>query len=219
MYVVFLGAPGAGKGTQAGVVAEKLKLAHVATGDLFRAALKQGTPLGLEAKKFMEKGTLVPDEITIKMVMERLAAPDIKNGVILDGFPRNTEQAKALDAALPKTGKKIDKVVYIKVSEPELIKRLAGRWICRDCQTPYHEIDNPSKVKGKCDKCGGQLYQRADDTVETVKNRLKVFFAETAPLIEYYTKTGKLVEVNGEGTVDSITKSIIKALGDKPTQK
>lgn len=215
MYVVFLGAPGAGKGTQAGVVAEKLKLVHVATGDLFRAALKQGTPLGLEAKKYMDKGTLVPDEITIKMVLERLAAPDIKNGVILDGFPRNLEQARALDQALAKQGKQIDRVAYIKVSEPELLKRLGGRWICRDCQTPYHEVDSPPKVKGKCDKCGGQLYQRADDNVETVKKRLVVYFAETAPLIEYYTKSGKLAEVNGEGKMDAITRAIIKAVENK----
>ncbi len=215
MYIVFLGAPGAGKGTQAAVVAEKLKLAHVATGDLFRAALKEGTPLGLEAKAYMEKGVLVPDEITIKMVLERLAAPDTRNGVILDGFPRNLEQARALDEALAKQGKQMDRVAYIKVSEPELLKRLGGRWICRDCQTPYHEVDSPPRAKGICDKCGGKLYQRADDTPETVKKRLLVYFAETARLIDYYTKSGKLVEVNGEGAVDAVTRAILKAVEKK----
>ncbi len=219
MYIVFLGAPGAGKGTQAAVVAERLKLAHVATGDLFRAALKQGTPLGLEAKSYMEKGVLVPDEITIKMVLEKLGAPDTRNGAVLDGFPRNLEQAKALDQALSGQGKRMDRVVYIKVSEPELLKRLGGRWICRDCQTPYHEIDSPPKVKGICNKCGGQLYQRADDTPETVKKRLKVYFAETAPLIEYYTRSGKLAEVNGEGAVDEVTRAILSALGKQTSAR
>jgi adenylate kinase len=212
MYVVFLGAPGAGKGTQAANVAKELKLAHIASGDLFRQALAQGTELGIQAKSYMEKGMLVPDEITIRMVLERLSAPDCKGGVILDGFPRNLEQAEALDKALARQAKGIDKVVYIKVSEEELLKRLSGRWICRNCQTPYHEVNSPPKVKGKCDKCGGELYQRADDTVETVKKRLQVYFAQTAPLIDYYTKAGKLLEIDGEGGVDEVSRRIVAAL-------
>lgn len=213
MYVIFLGAPGAGKGTQAAVVAEKLRLAHVATGDLFRQALKEGTSLGLEAKKYMEKGQLVPDKITVQMLLERIAAPDCRGGAILDGFPRNLAQAEALDKALRERKSKIDKVVYIKVSEDELLKRLGGRWICRNCQTPYHEVDSPPRVKGKCDKCGGELYQRADDTPETVKKRLVVYFADTAPLIDYYKKSGKLVEIDGQGEISEISRRIVGALG------
>ncbi len=219
MYIVLLGAPGAGKGTQADILKEKLNLAHVASGDLFRQALAKGTPLGLQAKAYMEKGQLVPNEITIKMVLERLEAPDTKNGVLLDGFPRNVEQAKALDEALKKQNKAIDKAVYIKVSEAELLKRLTGRWICRNCQTPYHEVNSPPKVKGKCDKCGGDLYQRPDDNTETIKNRLKVFFAETTPLIDYYTKAGKLLEINGEGTMEEISNRIISSIQSKNKKK
>lgn len=212
MYIVFLGAPGAGKGTQAARVAEELKLAHIATGDLFRQAQAQGTELGLAAKAYMEKGALVPGEITIRMVLERISAPDCKGGLIFDGFPRSLKQAQALDKALTEQKKAVDKVVYIKVSEKELITRLSGRWICRQCQTPYHEVNSPPKVAGKCDKCGGELYQRADDTEATIKNRIKVFFAETAPLIEYYTKAGKLLEVDGAGEVDEVARRIVKSL-------
>jgi len=212
VYIVFLGAPGAGKGTQAGVVAEEMKLAHVATGDLFRQAQQQGTNLGLQAKAYMEKGMLVPDEITIKMVLERLSAPDCENGVILDGFPRNLEQAKALDKALMEQSKAIDKVIYIKVAEEDLLQRLSGRWICRNCQTPYHATISPPKVPGKCDRCGGELYQRPDDRVETVKERLKVYFSQTAPLIDYYTRSGKLIEVDGGGAVDEVSRRIISVL-------
>ncbi|MDD5082087.1 MAG: adenylate kinase [Dehalococcoidales bacterium] len=215
MYVVFLGAPGAGKGTQAAVVAKKLNLAHIATGDLFRQAIEKGTALGTQAKSYMEKGMLVPDKITIQMVLDRLLAPDCVAGVILDGFPRNLEQAKALDEALVTRNKTIDKVVYIKVSEQELLKRLGGRWICRSCQAPYHATDSPPRVWGKCDKCGGELYQRADDTAETVKKRLEVYFAQTAPLIDYYTKVGKLAEVEGEGGIEAVSTRIVSALKGK----
>ncbi len=213
MYIIFLGAPGAGKGTQAANVARELNLVHIASGDLFRQALEQGTGLGIQAKSYMEKGMLVPDEITIKMVLERISAPDCEAGVILDGFPRNLQQAKALDKALAEPAKSIDKVVYIKVSEDELLKRLSGRWICRNCQTPYHAVGSPPKVWGKCDKCGGELYQRPDDTVETVKKRLQVYFAQTAPLIDYYTQAGKLLEIDGEGSVDKVSRKIVAALG------
>lgn len=219
MYVVFLGAPGAGKGTQAAEVAKDLKLAHIATGDMFREAQKKGTKLALEAKTYMEKGLLVPDEITIKMVQERISAADCVNGVIFDGFPRNIAQAQALDKAMAEQGKAIDKVIYIKVSEAELLKRLGGRWICRACQTPYHEVASPPKVKGVCDKCGGELYQRADDVPETIKERLKVFFAQTSPLIEYYTKTGKLVEVNGEGSMEDIKQRIVTGINKKSAHR
>ena len=213
MYIVILGAPGAGKGTQAAVVAEKLKAAHIATGDMFREAQEQETDLARQAVSYMEKGQLVPDEITIRMVLERIAAPDCVNGVVFDGFPRNLKQAEALDEALVEQGKTVDKVVYIKVPETELLERLSGRWICRQCQTPYHALNSPPKTPGKCDRCGGELYQRADDTVETVKERLKVYFVQTAPLIDYYTRAGKLLEVDGEGGVDEVGERILASIG------
>lgn len=212
MYIILLGAPGAGKGTQAVYVARQLNLVHIATGDLFRRAIEEGTELGKQAKYYMEKGTLGPDEITIGMVLERMSAPDCKSGVVFDGFPRNLVQAKALDKALAKQAKIIDMVVYIKVSEKELLRRLSGRWICRDCQTPYHAVNSPPKVRGKCDRCGGELYQRPDDTEETVKKRLEVYFTETAPLIDYYTRLGKLKAVDGEGSIDKVGEKIIAAL-------
>jgi len=212
LYIVFLGAPGAGKGTQAARVAQELKLAHIATGDLFRQALEQGTDLAMKAKSYVEKGVLVPDEITIRMVLERLSAPDCERGVIFDGFPRNLKQAEALDKALAKEGKAVEKVVYIKVSVEELLNRLSGRWICRQCQTPYHTVNSPPRVWGKCDKCGGELYQRPDDTVETVKKRLEVYFTETASLIDYYTQAGKLLEIDGEGSVDEVARRIVPIL-------
>lgn len=212
MYIVLLGAPGSGKGTQASVISKELKLVHIATGDLFRQAQAAGTGLGMQAKSYMEKGMLVPDEITIKMVLERISAPDCKHGVTLDGFPRNLKQAEALDKALTGQSQAIDKVIYIKVSEKELIKRLSGRWICRSCQFPYHIVNSPPRVSGKCDKCGGDLYQRADDTIETIEKRLKTYFAETAPLIGYYTRSGKLLEVEGEGDVGEVGKRMVEAL-------
>ena len=212
MYIVFLGAPGAGKGTQAVNVAQKLSLIHIASGDLFRQAIEQESELGKQVKSYMEKGILVPDEITVQMVLERMSAPDCKHGAILDGFPRNLGQAEALDKAMAQQGKAIDKVVYIKVSEEELLNRLGERWICRQCQTPYHATNSPPKILGKCDRCGGELYQRPDDTAETVKKRLEVYFSQTAPLIKYYTQVGKLLEVDGEGSVDGISDRIAVAL-------
>ena len=216
MYnIIFMGAPGAGKGTQASMVAEKLNLAHISSGDLFRQALEQGTELGMQAKSYMERGILVPDEITIQMVMERLSAPDSENGVILDGFPRNLPQAEALDSALGEQGKTIAKVIYIRVSEDELVSRLSRRWLCRQCQAVYNTANSPPKVKGKCDKCGGTLYQRPDDKPETVKKRLGVYFAETAPLIDYYRRQGKLLEIEGEGSVEEVTRRIVSALPEE----
>ncbi|MFA5308349.1 MAG: adenylate kinase [Dehalococcoidales bacterium] len=213
MYIVLLGAPGAGKGTQAVMLAEKLKLVQVASGDLFRKALQQQTELGKKAKVYMEKGQLVPDEITIQMVLERLSAPDCANGAIFDGFPRNIEQAKALDKAMTQKSRTIDKVVNIVVNKEEVLRRLGGRWVCRNCQAPYHEVDNPPKVKGKCDRCGGELYQRADDNTETIKKRLEVYNKETSPLIAYYKKAGKLLEVVSEGGPEAVHRKIMTALG------
>jgi adenylate kinase len=212
VYIILLGAPGAGKGTQAVMLSEKKKLTQVASGDLFRKALQQQTDLGKKAKSYMDKGQLVPDEITIQMVLDRLNEPDVKYGAILDGFPRNIKQAEALDKALAKQSKKIDKAINIKVSEEEVVRRLSGRWICRNCQAPYNEVDSPSKVKGICDRCGGQLYQRDDDKAETVKKRLEVYQKETSPLIDYYQKAGKLVEVVSEGGPEAVNKKILTAL-------
>ena len=212
MYIIFLGAPGVGKGTQAAYVAQKLNLVHIASGNLFRQAIEQGTELGMQTKSYMERGVLVPDPISIRIVLERMSAPDCEPGVILDGFPRNLKQAEALDKALAQQAKAIDKVIYIKVSEEELTKRLSGRWVCRNCQTPYHIISSPPKVWGKCDKCGGELYQRPDDTIEAIKKRLEVYFAETAPLIDYYTQAGKLLEIDGERGVDEVGRRIVAAL-------
>lgn len=212
MYIILLGAPGAGKGTQAVKMAEKLGLAQVASGDLFRKALAGQTELGKKAKVYMDKGQLVPDEITIQMVLERLAAPDVVKGAILDGFPRNLGQARALDKALAERSKAIDKVVYIKVAENELLKRLGGRWVCRQCQAPYHEVDSPPKKQGVCDRCEGELYQRDDDRPGTVKKRLEVYLAETSPLIDYYRKAGKLLEINGEGSLEAVNRQILAVL-------
>jgi len=211
-FIVFLGAPGAGKGTQAATIAGELKLAHIATGDLFRLAQTQGTELALKAKSYMDKGELVPDEITIQMVLERISAPDCQNGVIFDGFPRNVRQAEALDKALGELGEAITGVVLIKVSEEELLKRLTGRRICKECQTPYHIIYSPPKLEGKCDKCGGELYQRSDDNEETIKNRLGIYNNETAPLINFYNGVGKLLEVDGGVNPEEVGRSIIESL-------
>lgn len=215
MYIIFLGAPGAGKGTQAIGVAKEFGLISIATGDLFRQAVERGDDLGKKVKEYMEKGTLVPNEITVQMVLNKLSEPESQNGVILDGFPRNLGQAEALDEAFEKENKKIDSVVYIKVEEQELIRRLSGRWVCRSCQSPYSIQGALTEEQKKCSKCGGELYQRLDDNLETIKNRLKVYFNETAPLIEYYRNTGRLVEVDGEGEVGEITQRIIKALREK----
>jgi len=213
--LILLGAPGAGKGTQAVTISKKLGLVHIASGDLFRKEQESGSELGKIVKSYMEKGQLVPDEITVKMVLGRISAPDCAKGVILDGFPRTLEQARALDKALAAEGKSIDKVLYIKVSNKELLRRLSGRWICRNCQTPYNIVEVPSKVAGKCDRCGGELYQRADDTEETARKRLDVYFRQTAPLIKYYTEAGKLVELDGENSVDKVGSALIAAVKSK----
>jgi adenylate kinase len=212
LYIILLGPPGAGKGTQAAYVARKLGLVHVSSGDLFRQALERGDNLAREVKSYMERGVLVPDELTVRMVLEQLEAPDCTAGVVLDGFPRNLKQAQALDENLRERGMAIDSVVSIKVSSQEILRRLGGRWVCRGCQAPYHATDSPPEVAGKCDRCGGELYQRPDDNVETIKKRLAVYTQETAPLIAYYAERGKLIEVDGEGSAESVARRIIAAL-------
>lgn len=210
MCIIFLGAPGAGKGTQAMRVAQELGLVHIASGDLFRQAVSRGDELGLKVKNYMEKGMLVPDEVTIGMILEKVSQS--RGGIILDGFPRNLGQAEALDEAFRKRNKIIDKVVYIKVPETELVRRLSGRWLCRNCQMPYNRQSSPPKVWNRCDRCGGELYQRPDDRPETVKKRLKIYFNETAPLVEYYRQRDKLLEIDGEGSVEKVTRRIIQNL-------
>ena len=212
MYAILLGGPGAGKGTQADRISRRLGLAHIASGDLFRQEQASGSELGKIAKSYMEKGQLVPDEVTVKMILGRISQPDCASGILLDGFPRTLEQAKALDEALGKSNQGIDLVLHIKVPSEELIRRLSGRWICRDCQTPYNVVEAPPKVAGKCDKCGGELYQRADDAEETVRKRLDVYVAQTAPLIEYYASAGKLAEVNGEQGIEQVGRDLIAAI-------
>lgn len=213
MYIVFMGPPGAGKGTQAERVAEELGLEHIAPGDLFRQAVKQGDRLGTEVKAFMEQGILVPDNITIKVILERLSKQADCEGVVLDGFPRNYNQAVALDEALEQQKKTIDLAVNILVGQPELVRRLSSRWLCRECQAPYSFGSQPAETARRCQACGGELYQRPDDNPETVARRLEVYFAETAPLVDYYRKQNKLVEVEGEGGVEEVTGRIIRALG------
>ena len=215
MFLVFLGAPGAGKGTQAAIISRKLGLAHVASGDLFRQAADKGTELGKSVKTYMDKGALVPDEVTIQLISERLNEPDCRSGCIFDGFPRTIDQARALDRMLTGRGEVIDKAIYIEVAEKELLKRLSGRWICRKCQAPYHEVTSPPKVRNICDKCDGELYQRSDDTEETVKERLKVYFAQTTPVLDYYRAEGKLFAVDGNLGMEEVSDKIIDILGPK----
>ncbi len=212
MYIILIGAPGAGKGTQAALLVEALGLPHVASGDLFRENLQNETPLGLQAKSYMDRGELVPDDVTIAMVRERLSRPDCEAGAILDGFPRTVAQAKALDKVLAEEGRAIDIVPYIKVAEETLVARLAGRWICGQCQTPYHALASPPRRRGICDECGGQLYQRDDDKPQTVRKRLEVYFAQTMPVIEHYRHLRLLVEVEGEGSIEEVQARLLKAI-------
>jgi adenylate kinase len=212
MIILFLGAPGAGKGTQASIIAKKLGIPHISTGDIFREAVSKGTELGKKAKEYMDRGELVPDEIVIGIVKERIVADDCKNGFVLDGFPRTVAQAEALDQVLSEIDRKIDYVLNIVVSEDEVVKRLTGRRTCKNCGAVYHVIFNPPQKEGVCDVCGGELYQRDDDKEETVRNRLRVYFEKTAPLIDYYRNKGVLVDINGEQTVDEVTKEIERVI-------
>ena len=213
MILILLGPPGAGKGTQAALVSQGAGVAHVATGDLFRENIRNQTELGMQAKAFVDKGALVPDELTVRMLLDRLDRPDTQKGVLLDGFPRTVDQARALDDALKQRGQAVDQVLYINVGEEEVVRRLAGRWTCRKCGAVYHQVFSPPKQAGKCDQCGGELYQRDDDKPETVRNRLTVFNQQTAPLIDYYKGRGKLLEVNGEQEADAVGKDLLKAAG------
>jgi len=212
MHIIMLGAPGAGKGTQADILSNEMNLPHIASGDLFRQALEERTEVGLLAKSYMDKGELVPDEVAIKMILERINQPDCTSGCLLDGFPRTLHQAEVLDKALKEQGKTIDKAIYIEVPNEELVKRLSGRRLCRVCQTPYHIISSPPKTPEKCDKCGGALYQRSDDREETVKDRLSIFFTQTVPILDYYKKQGKLIRVNGNLGIQGVAREIISAL-------
>jgi adenylate kinase len=212
MRIVLLGAPGAGKGTQASVIGDRKGIAHVASGDLFRKHLGEGTDLGKRAKTFMDKGDLVPDDVTVKMVLERIAEPDAAGGFVLDGFPRTGPQAEALDAALADAGQVLDVTPLIEVDTEVLVGRLAGRWICRSCQTPYHEITAPPNQACVCDKDGGELYQRDDDKPEVVRARLQTYETLTAPLIDYYEGQGKLVRVNGQQDVEKVTADLLAAV-------
>jgi adenylate kinase len=214
MRIVLLGGPGSGKGTQAKKLVDKLGIPQVSTGDIFRAALKEGTPMGLKAKTYMDKGELVPDEVVIGVVEERLVKPDLDRGFMLDGFPRTLPQAQALDRILATQSKPIDHAILVDVPAEDLVIRLSGRRTCKnsDCGMMYHVKFNPSKKEGICDACGKELYQRADDTEATVRERLTVYEKQTAPLIDYYDKKGLLRRIVGVGPIDKIFADIEKVL-------
>ncbi|SRR6266508_2511862 len=212
MNIVLIGAPGAGKGTQAQTLAADLGMVHVASGDMFRAAMARQTPLGMKAKEFVDRGELVPDQITVAMVIDRLQEPDAEDGVILDGFPRNVPQAEALDRALADNGSHVDEALYLAVQPDELLRRLSGRWLCRQCQASYHEVFNPPRVAGKCDVCGGELYQREDDSIETARRRLDVYFEQTTPIIDYYRRRGVLEEIDGQRAIPEVRKAMLGAV-------
>ncbi|MBZ0252110.1 MAG: adenylate kinase [Candidatus Methylomirabilis sp.] len=212
MNLIFLGPPGAGKGTQTQILVEKRGLPQISTGDILRQAVKDKSPLGLEAKGFMNRGELVPDEVVIGIVQERLKKPDCQGGFILDGFPRTVPQADALGEALGKAGKKIDAVVSLAVEDAELLKRLTGRRVCSACGAMYHVIFDPARNEGICDKCGGSLYQRDDDQEDTIRARLEVYREQTEPLIQYYRKAGLLRTVEGTGSTGEIAARIAAIL-------
>ncbi len=213
MNIVLMGPPGAGKGTQAEVMARNLIVPHISTGDIFRANIKAGTELGKLANQYISKGDLVPDEVTMAMIKDRLAEDDCVNGFILDGLPRTIGQADALEEILNEQGKKLDKVVNIDVPIEKLIERLSGRRVCRNCSQTYHLVNNPPTEAGRCDECGGELYQRADDSEETIKNRLDVYLAQSSPLIEYYDKKGLLLSVNGDQSINNVLTEVGRGLG------
>ena len=212
MQLILMGAPGAGKGTQAAKLVKEFKIPQISTGDMFRAAVKEGTELGKAAKACMDAGKLVPDEVTIGIVRERLAKDDCKNGFILDGFPRTVEQADALKAILAELGKTLTRVLNIHVPSEDLIERAVGRRICKKCGATYHVKFNATKVEGICDECGGELYQRADDNVETMTNRLNVYVESTRPLIEYYKAAGIYTEIDGRQSIDKVSEDLISVL-------
>lgn len=213
MRILLMGPPGAGKGTQAEKLTEKLNIPHISTGDMFRKALKEGTELGLKAKSFMDQGKLVPDEVTVGIVKERLSEDDCQNGFLLDGFPRTVPQADALLEILKQLNMELDAVINIQVDREALVERLTGRRVCKTCGATYHVKFNPPKEEDICEKCGGQLYQRNDDKPETVGNRLDVYEEQTAPLIQYYRDKELLKEINGSQSMDKVLQDICVILG------
>lgn len=212
MYIVLLGPPGAGKGTQAQRLAKAMGLVHISTGDMFREHVRNGTELGKLAKSYMDRGDLVPDEVTVAMLVERLDRPDAAKGALFDGFPRNVAQAKALDEALARRGAKVDRALLIEVSDDELVARLSGRWLCRQCGAVYHERNDPPRNAGVCDRCGGELYQRDDDKPDVVRARLEKQ-KPPADLVAYYRASGVLRVVDGEQPLDAVTKALLEAIG------
>ena len=212
MKIILMGPPGAGKGTQAEKLVELYQIPHISTGDMFRKAQKDGTELGRRAKSYMDQGQLVPDEVTVGIVKERLAEADCKDGFLLDGFPRTVQQADALDTILKELDMALDCVVNIEVDKTFLVDRLTGRRVCRTCGATYHIANKASKVAGVCDKCGGELYQRGDDTIETVSNRLDVYAAQTAPLIDYYKSKGIMSSIDGSKSMENVLADIRTAL-------
>ena len=218
LRVIFLGPPGAGKGTQAQSLAKEWGVPHVATGDMLREAVAAKTPLGLEAKRHMDAGALVPDDVVIGLVGERLAQPDAKAGVVLDGFPRTVAQAEALDALFARAGLTLDRVIFFDVSRAELLRRLTGRRVCRACGQTFHLVSAPPKVGGKCDVCGGELYQRTDDSEATVTTRLDVYEKQTSPLLVYYRSRNLLATIAGEGSVAQVADAIRSATRQAATR-
>ncbi|MBO8158060.1 adenylate kinase [Thermosyntropha sp.] len=212
MNIILMGPPGAGKGTQAEKIKATYPIPHISTGDMFREAVAKGTPLGLEAKKYMDEGRLVPDEVTIGIVEERLAQPDCAKGFLLDGFPRTIAQAEALDRVLSEMGKKIEAAVNISVPDEILIERMSGRVTCKECKTVYHVKFNPPAKEGVCDKCGGELIVRSDDRGDTVKKRLAVYHEQTNPLLDYYDRSGVLCNIDGDRSADLVFEDIKKVL-------
>jgi len=214
MKIIMLGAPGAGKGTQAKKIAERYGLPHVSTGDIFRANIKNGTELGIEAKKYMDQGMLVPDELTVKILLDRVAQEDCKNGYILDGFPRTIPQAEVLDKALTELGDQIDYAVNVDVPDENIVNRMSGRRACVACGGTYHIVYAPTKVEGICDACGGELILRDDDKPETVQKRLSVYHEQTQPLIDFYNNKKILVEVDGTQEMNEVFDAIVRILGE-----
>lgn len=214
MKIIMLGAPGAGKGTQAKKIAEKYSIPHISTGDIFRANIKNGTELGMKAKTYMDQGLLVPDELVVDLVVDRLGQDDCANGCVLDGFPRTIPQAEALDAALTKAGQAVDYAINVEVPDENIVKRMSGRRACVNCGATYHIVYAPTKVENVCDTCQGNLILRDDDKPETVQKRLNVYHEQTQPLIDYYTKKNILVEVDGTVDIDDVFAAIVKVLGE-----
>ncbi|MDD2211952.1 MAG: adenylate kinase [Clostridia bacterium] len=215
MRIILMGPPGAGKGTQADFLTKELKIPHISTGEMFRKAVKENTPLGIEAKRYMDSGQLVPDAVTVGIVKERLAEADCQKGFLLDGFPRTVAQADALDVTLRELGVKLNQVINLLVGRDALLQRLTGRRVCKSCGATYHVLYNPSAAGQKCQLCQGELYQRSDDTEATVANRLDVYEQQTAPLVAYYEKKGLLLNIAGNETVEAIAENILKVLGSE----